>query len=154
MEQIRNMFKAMENDADFTKNILEQAKNGGNAAAVALAKGKGFDITEDEWQKYMDWSASVTESAKGRELNAEELDDVAGGTGKDSKKGDLISPDCWFFATGNAEMKFGAMRKRCGQFACRALPFGNLNFYWCKCHDKDRCIDNWHLVDSHAKCPQ
>jgi len=152
MEIIGKMFKAMESDADFTRDIFEQAKNGGNAAAVAMAKGKGFDITEEDWQNYLDWSKSITAGIGSKELDEEELESVAGGNGPQPKE--KYSDQCWFFASGNAEMKFGAMRKRCKQFSCSAIPFGELMYFWCRCHGRDRCIDSWHIVESTPQCPQ
>ena len=94
---------------------------------------------------------------KNQKISEEQLLDVSGGIGGDGSRQNPYIGDCWFHATGAAENQYGAMRKKCNQFACCAQNLvgsgGGPNpdwkkWYQCKCHGTDRCIWNWHRLDT------
>ena len=147
MEQIKALLDIMSEDAAFREevNVFIQEKN--TADIISTAAKKGINFTETDWQAYLDWSNAVVGDGKS-ELPESELEDVAGGHGE---PGSRVSGECWFFPTGNAEFRDGDMRKKCGQFSCKAIPIGKLfeiTWYQCKCHGLDwKCKNSWHVTN-------
>ena len=146
MEQIKAMLETMATEDAFAPMLRKLAKSGDLAAdVVALGARKGFHFTETDWQAYADWCDSIPTGQPARQpLSEEELESIAGGHGQLIEK---MSPDCWFFASGDAEMRDGHSRKKCRQFCCCVIKILEGTAYFCRCHDTYKCIGTWHLAE-------
>ena len=148
MNQIIALFDIMSEDAAFREDVSVFIQEKNTADIISAAAKKGINFTEADWQAYLDWSNTVAGDGKG-ELPESELEDVAGGQGLADLR---VSNECWFFPIGNAESRDGVMRKKCGQFSCKAIPIHRLylvTWYQCKCHGKDwKCKDSWHITNA------
>ena len=95
------MLETLATDDAFAPLLRKLAKSGDIAAeVVTLGARKGFHFTEADWRAYADWCDSIpTEKPARQPLTEEELESAAGGHGQLIEK---MSPDCWFFASGDA----------------------------------------------------
>ena len=146
MEQIKLMLEKMGNDETFGKKMQSIISKGDTAAIINAAEEGDFSITEAIWQKFLTTSAELSKQSV-EKLSESELEKVSGGSDADVM-GVTRSKDCFFYGSGNPEMRDGAMRKYCRQFACVmlfSLP-GERNLKWwrCRCWGTDKCVDNWH----------
>jgi len=142
MENIKILLDKMDTDKSFADEMLPLIEKNDAAEIVALAKKNGINITEDDWQEYVKWAESLAAKNKtSKELNEEELEEVAGGNPEEYR-----SKDCWFYASGSAEYKHGMWRKRCRQFSCSARVKGESGWgrYTCRCWGTNKCTDYWH----------
>ena len=80
------------------------------------------------------------------EISNDDLEEVSGGI--DPGYDNPVVSGCWFHAYGPIERRNGALRRRCNQFACKAIPWESRLWHVCKCHGTDRCVNNWHSADS------
>jgi len=149
MEQIKAMFEAMGKDESLAEKIQQAIKEGETSKIIAEAKQNGFNFTETDWQEYVEWSKSLSTETKGKEeISEENLENVAGGFWP----GSMTNPhkvDCWFRGAGEPQTKYGTMRYLCGTSLCKAIPFGQTQWYQCICWGTDRCIEKWHNPTSH-----
>ena len=146
MEQIRAMLEKIAEDEILIGDIKRLIENGNIEGVIAALSEKGFVFAESEWQKYFEWSKSLAFSDKQKkELAPEELDGVVGG-GLGTPYSPKIAP-CWFHAGSEPEYRDDAMRKRCNQFACKALVIEDSLFYQCECWGKDKCVNGWHYAN-------
>ena len=146
MEQIKAMLDGMSKDTAFAEKMQSLMQNGSTAGIIAAAGKKGFVFTETDWQAYLDWAKKV--GRQSGEISPDELENITGGAGGDV--GNVNIGGCWFFASGNAEMKDGHMRKRCRQYACKTNLLGAMagtSWNQCGCFGTDRCKGSWHYEE-------
>ena len=147
MEQINKMFYHFEEDSEFAAQMQALIKTSDVPAIIAAAAEKGFVFTEAEWREYAEWMENTVNTGGAQPLCETELDAVTGGVDGKGSIGDPIRAKCWFHAASPPELKNGALRKRCNQFACKAYVVEMGSWYMCKCWGTDRCIGNWHIEE-------
>ncbi|MCL2603791.1 MAG: Nif11-like leader peptide family RiPP precursor [Defluviitaleaceae bacterium] len=154
MGQFQLMLEAMADDEAFGGEMKPLFEKLSVAEIIAAAKKKGFEITEADWQGYLDWQKTLLASSDSdtNELNEKDLEAVAGGF--------LISyvrdHKCWFHgdtsATQNVLYRDGAFRVRCRQFACRGFspfePDRDKTWKMCRCFGTNDCVGSWHTRHS------
>jgi len=87
-----------------------------------------------------------------KQLDEEDIQDAAGGF-PGMMPGSPQNPHregCWFSEGGPPSNMYGATRYPCATRLCKAVPFGKLDWYQCKCHGFDECIQKWHKHGSKA----
>ena len=148
MEQIKLMLDKLAADSALAAELQTLVKKEDTAAIVAFAKENGFDFSEADWREFTKWSESVVGTV---ELNEDELDDVAGGSGTNGTiNNPHISKECWFQLSSNPlySGREENGRRYCGKVACMGIA-GFLEWHACKCWGTKKCKDRWHLSEEH-----
>ena len=126
MEQLKAFMEKAQSDSELVAKLEALGiKGAGVDDYIALAAEYGFSITAEE----------LEEASKHVELSEEELDNVAGGTGR--------STNCWFTPTGRTGGENGEKWLECGSFCGITVGLGN----YCRCWHRDECINKWHKAE-------
>ncbi|MCL2603790.1 MAG: Nif11-like leader peptide family RiPP precursor [Defluviitaleaceae bacterium] len=159
MEKLQLILAAMETDMAFAEEMNPLFENEKVAEIIAAAKKKGFEVTEADWKGYTEWVEGLTAEHGGtKELNEDDLDAVAGGTGGSGSTG------CFYIGSRdigdakerdqNGRVGFGGrLANWCKSPSCKALiPYrlltGGSNWVTCPCWGTSNCVNKWHLHDT------
>ena len=126
MEQLNAFIEKAKSDNELTEklNTLGQ-KGAGSDEYITLAAGYGFTITAEE----------LDENIKHKELNEEQLEEVAGGIAE------VKSANCWFKPGGEKKVHNGHLWLKCSAWSCWSV----IKTY-CSCYGESQCKDGWHKL--------
>jgi len=136
MEQLKAFLEKIGEDSELNTKFNDlRMENAGKDKVIALASEYGFTITEED----LDNAKKDFDSHMARaELSEEELEDVAGGGGGDTKV------NCWFTEGGSRSKRITGEGLRIKCYAPLCNYFG---IDWCSCLYREiSCIDGYHLV--------